>query len=100
MPVAVWIGGVIIDQQGRPVAPPTGDRVRDALARAGINATVDAEGVSVAPADAAKAEQVLITDRTLAGSGVNVILGVPAGSGRLSDGGVTVPLAPQPASRP
>jgi hypothetical protein len=96
----VWVGGVITDQQGRPVAPPTGDRVRDALARAGIKATVDAEGVSVAWADAARAEQVLITDPTLAGSGVNVILGVPAGTGRLSNGGITVPLAPPPATQP
>ena len=100
MPVAAWVGGVITDEQGRPMEPPTAARVRDALARAGIAATVDAGGVSVASGDAPRAEQVLVTDATLAGSGVNVLLAVPAGTGRLVNGGIMVPLAAQPSTRP
>lgn len=92
LPVAVWSQFIQVDQQARPVHPPAPQLVKAALDRVNIHAVVDDNGVSVPPAEADLARQVLLTDPTLKDSGVTVIIGVPAGTGQQTDAGVVIPL--------
>ncbi|MDB5294437.1 MAG: hypothetical protein JWO31_420 [Phycisphaerales bacterium] len=93
VPLALWPAvGQVVDAKGRPARPSPGPRLRDALARTGIRAAVDAGGVSVPRADVDRAWEVLVTDPSLADTGAVVVIAAPAGTGRRVDGGILVPL--------
>ena len=99
-PVAVWSSLQPADGPDRPSRPGDREAVARALAGAGLHATVHDGGVAVPAGEERLAREVLLTDRSLAGTGVSVLLLVPAGSARRTAAGFEVPeVAPVGASR-
>ena len=70
------------------------------LADAGLHPSVHDSGVSVPEGEERRAREVLLTDKRLDGTGVIVLLAVPAGSGRKTAAGFEVPeVAPDEPMR-
>jgi hypothetical protein len=88
VPVAIWSSLISVDEQDRPVRPQPRELVSKALNEAGVHATVDQGGVSVSEGEEARAREVLLTDKRLVGSGITVLLGIPAGTAQKTPMGV------------
>jgi len=100
IPVALWHSVVCADAQDQREAPEPRDKVARALKEAGLHATVDDKGVSVADDESRRAREVLLTDKRLAKTQILVFLAIPAGTGRKTAAGFEVPaVAPDEPMR-
>jgi hypothetical protein len=94
LPIAVWSNFESIDKQGAPATQPPASKASAALTSAGIPSKVDQGGITVPSADAERAREVLLTDPSLKGSELTVLVGVPAGTAKRTADGLVIPLAP------
>jgi hypothetical protein len=92
VPVAIWASTVLLPLQGDPAPAETHEKVSRVLLDHGLHPTLDANGISVPEAEETGAREALLTDRRLAGSGVEVVLIIPAGTGRKMSSGFAVPV--------
>ena len=96
VPVAIWVSTTLIDLKGQPPPAEVHETVTRVLRDRGLHPAVDDAGLCVPAAEETRAREALLTDRRLAGSGVEVLLIIPAGTGRRTPTGFDVPaVAPK-----
>jgi hypothetical protein len=99
-PLAVWSTMDVARQEGDPIKPRTAELIAAALKKAGIHATIDGSGVSVADADEERAQRVLIADPSLKETGAVTIVAVRAGTGQWIGGKLMVPVEQSSTTQP
>jgi hypothetical protein len=91
LPVAVWSGVTLIERDGQAPSPSVSEIVAKVLRERGLHPAQEQASVSVPQDEEARAREVLLTDKRLAGQDIVVFLGVPAGTGRKTARGFEVP---------
>jgi hypothetical protein len=94
MPIAMFpqfADLAVIDSHGRLQEDPANARVLSILRSSGLHPVVNQNGMSVRPDEEVRAREILFTNKRLIDSGVVVILGIPAGSGRRTARGYELP---------
>ncbi len=101
LPVAMWIPMELADQQGHVFQAQARGLVAGVLSDSGLHPTMVNGGVFIPDDEEAQAREILLTDPRLVGTGVVVLLAIPAGTGRKTSDGFDVPIVgPRSAVRP